>query len=130
MQFALPCSCGNSVPVQQSQAGATVVCSQCGKTLNVPTIRGLRSLEAIPETEGATASDALQRKQWNPIRGVLAIFVWGRCVYTLWPAGEWWWFRLNSDFSITLDDELKAGEKIVEELTPFRHGTLGSSIKK
>lgn len=120
MPFALPCPCGNSVSVQRSQAGSTVTCLQCGKTLDVPTIRGLQALPVIEEKEGDAKSSIARPSQWNPIRGVIAVICIAIAVYTLWPAAEWGWFRYNSDYSFTLEDELREGEKIVQALTPVQ----------
>ena len=41
--YLLPCSCGNSVPVESHQAGGSVNCT-CGQSLNVPSLRDLREL--------------------------------------------------------------------------------------
>ena len=51
-QFLLPCSCGQKVRVGNAQAGAGVRCV-CGKSLTVPTLRGLRELESAPPDENA-----------------------------------------------------------------------------
>lgn len=40
-QFLLPCLCGAKIPVNRSQAGMTLPCPECGKAIEVPTIRKL-----------------------------------------------------------------------------------------
>ena len=40
-QFLLPCACGANIPVNRSQAGMSLPCPNCGKTVEVPTIRKL-----------------------------------------------------------------------------------------
>ncbi len=40
-QFLLPCACGAKIPVNRSQAGMSLPCLECGKTVEVPTIRKL-----------------------------------------------------------------------------------------
>ena len=40
-QFLLPCTCGAKIPVNRSQAGMSLPCLECGKTIEVPTIRKL-----------------------------------------------------------------------------------------
>jgi len=40
-QFLLPCACGANMPVNRSQAGMSLPCPNCGKTVEVPTIRKL-----------------------------------------------------------------------------------------
>jgi hypothetical protein len=51
-QFLLPCSCGAKLPVSKSQAGMSLLCPECGVSVEVPTIRKLSELAiAIPETK-------------------------------------------------------------------------------
>jgi len=67
--YLLPCSCGQKVRVANAQAGGQVTC-RCGKSLSVPTLRGLRELEfAPPELQRALGPG------WSPIHG--AIFAVG-----------------------------------------------------
>ncbi|NLX55210.1 MAG: hypothetical protein GXY58_08860 [Planctomycetaceae bacterium] len=51
MKYLLPCSCGQSMAIEVSQAGQSVQCT-CGKTLDVPTMRLIRQLppaDEVPE---------------------------------------------------------------------------------
>lgn len=51
--YWLPCDCGERHPVGARQAGRTIACA-CGRSLEVPTLRGLRELErARPPAEAA-----------------------------------------------------------------------------
>lgn len=51
-QFLLPCTCGAKIPVNRSQAGMTLPCSQCGQAVDVPTIRKLAEYAfAVPVTK-------------------------------------------------------------------------------
>jgi hypothetical protein len=68
-QYLLPCSCGQKVRVANAQAGEQVTCV-CGKSLSVPTLRGLRQLELAPlEAEGKA------KPGWSRVHG--AIFAGG-----------------------------------------------------
>jgi hypothetical protein len=61
VRYRLPCSCGQTVLVERSQAGLSVACS-CGKQLEVPTIRGLAQLDTVqsaPDQLGWTAQYGL-----------------------------------------------------------------------
>jgi hypothetical protein len=49
-KFQLPCECGQNVIVERRQAGTSVACV-CGKSLEVPTIRGFSSLARIEQAE-------------------------------------------------------------------------------
>lgn len=47
--YYLSCTCGKQVPVDAKLAGSTAMCA-CGKTLDVPTLRELRSLPLVPDS--------------------------------------------------------------------------------
>jgi hypothetical protein len=88
-QYLLPCSCGRSVRVANAQAGGEVQCV-CGKSLSVPTLRGLRALAPAP----AEASSKVTLG-WSPVHGVifatalLAVTVGVALVaYHLWRYGQ------------------------------------------
>ncbi len=53
VQYQLPCGCGQHVVINATQAGQDVVCA-CGKTLAVPTLRGLQALTKVPGSAAAT----------------------------------------------------------------------------
>ena len=56
MKYLLPCpACNSQLPVETGQAGQTIRCS-CGKSLEVPSIRGLRALEQVADERPATAA--------------------------------------------------------------------------
>jgi len=62
--YLLPCSCGQKTPVSVAQAGGQVVCV-CGKSLSVPTMRGLRELEIAP------AAVPEKKAGWSRVHGVV-----------------------------------------------------------
>jgi hypothetical protein len=67
-KYLLPCECGQNVEVDAGQAGLAVTCA-CGKTLEVPTMRGLSALpvaESRVEADGAPA-----RAAWGPGQGLM-----------------------------------------------------------
>lgn len=64
MDYLLPCSCGQKVRVSPSQAGGQVACN-CGKSLAIPTLRGIRQLE--PAADRAAKPVAA----WSPLQGLL-----------------------------------------------------------
>lgn len=49
VKYLLPCSCGQKIAVESSQAGQSILCS-CGKSMEVPTMKGLRQLEQYVDT--------------------------------------------------------------------------------
>lgn len=64
-QYLLPCSCGKTVTVEQTQAGQWVRC-KCGAKREVPTLRGLRQLKQVQ-----TATN--QESSWNIGQGVVLL---------------------------------------------------------
>ncbi len=66
-QYQLPCpKCGTKTQVDSRQAGETITC-QCGERLSVPTLRGLRELEAVQDTRPAPPA----KPKWSPVHGML-----------------------------------------------------------
>jgi hypothetical protein len=60
LRFLLPCQCGQKLQVSADQAGDEVPCA-CGRTVAVPTLRGLQSLERLQSDSPASAA----ARQWN-----------------------------------------------------------------
>jgi len=60
-QFVLPCACGAQIPVNRSQAGMSLPCPQCGKPVEVPTIRKLAEFASdVVEKNDSARSGALK----------------------------------------------------------------------
>jgi len=68
-QFLLPCDCGAKIPVNRSQAGMTLPCPQCGKSIDVPTIRKLSTFASVPTAKKETKAG----KSWKFLRPVAAL---------------------------------------------------------
>lgn len=68
IEYLLPCTCGEKLAVDRSQAGLSVRC-RCGAELAVPTLRGLAALERAP-------AEAEPSQEWGPRQA-------------LWLAGGW-----------------------------------------
>jgi len=62
--FLLPCECGHKLEVTAAQAGQRLTCA-CGRGIDVPTLRGLQSLE---RTGGDTAPAP---RRWGARQGLL-----------------------------------------------------------
>jgi hypothetical protein len=63
--YLLPCSCGQKVGITTAQAGAQVTCI-CGKSLAVPTLRGIRELEIAPQETNKKSAG-----RWSLVHGAL-----------------------------------------------------------
>ncbi len=60
--YLLPCTCGEKILVDKSQAGLPVPC-RCGKELTIPTLRGFAQLEQ-------TTVDGRAAREWSSRQGV------------------------------------------------------------
>jgi len=83
-RYRLPCPCGRDVPVRLSQAGESIVC-ECGKSLEIPTLRELRRLDRVEPSTGRARRTVWGRRQvW--ISGGLIVTVLGLSylVYLQW----------------------------------------------
>ena len=71
-QFLLPCACGANMPVNRSQAGMSLPCPNCGKTVEVPTIRKLAEFATSAPVKKQAKSG--QATKWlGPIAAVSLI---------------------------------------------------------
>ena len=66
-KYLLPCSCGEKIAVDASQAGEQVRCV-CGANLDVPSLRGLRQLETAEAAEPLPARS--QPNAWGLRQGL------------------------------------------------------------
>lgn len=70
-QYLLACECGANHTVERSQAGQTIEC-ECGKAVEVPSIRGLAALPvAAPSEAAVAAAAAAPPTTWSPLRGLM-----------------------------------------------------------
>jgi hypothetical protein len=76
-RYLLPCSCGQSIPIETIQAGQEVRCS-CGQAQLAPTLREIRQL---PEAELAMTQLRLMKEAWSAKR--TSIFAIGLIVAAL-----------------------------------------------
>jgi hypothetical protein len=52
MRFILSCNCGKTVTVSEGDAGASIDCATCGRTIEIPSLGDLRELpRAFDESE-------------------------------------------------------------------------------
>jgi len=50
LKYLLPCSCGQDVPIETSQAGGNVLCN-CGLSVQVPSLLKIKKLQLASETQ-------------------------------------------------------------------------------
>lgn len=68
-KYLLPCDCGQSIPIETSQAGDFVTC-QCGVKLEAPTFRNIRHLPLAEEQDATNASSG---GGWGLRQGVITL---------------------------------------------------------
>jgi hypothetical protein len=84
MKYLLPCTCGKAIPVDIGQAGQRVACV-CGKSVDVPTMRGIKELPPATAENAKEAAARPRAAAWSPLQGsifssgTLLIFI-GLCV--------------------------------------------------
>jgi hypothetical protein len=84
-EYYLPCECGAQTVVSPAQAGQSVHC-RCGITLQVPTMRGLRELEAASDSAAAIPRP---ETQWDDRHRVAFLLVLGAVTCLLVAAYLW-----------------------------------------
>ena len=70
MKYLLPCTCGESIVVEVSQAGQRIPC-KCGKTLEVPTMRAIRELAPAMEENAKAAVKQRPAQTWSQTQGTV-----------------------------------------------------------
>ena len=65
-EYFLPCECGQEIRIMAGQAGQEVSC-HCGRTIRVPTLRGLVRLKQVVKSSSSAPA-------WSPIRPVVVFF--------------------------------------------------------
>jgi hypothetical protein len=116
--YLLPCSCGQKVRVANAQAGGQVTCV-CGKSLAVPTLRGLRELEFAPAVKDPGRRAGWSRQQGAAFAVGLLIAAVGLYVATYY---SWRYAQLTVQGSHLLvdrtDDVVKATDEAISSLSP------------
>jgi hypothetical protein len=71
MKHLLPCSCGQSIAIDTSQAGQRVTCGACGKSQDAPTFRGIKALPLAEEKASGLEAGRRPEAPWSPLQGFL-----------------------------------------------------------
>jgi hypothetical protein len=109
-KYLLPCECGQAIAVDVSQAGQQITC-ECGKRLEVPTLRGVRELEPAPESAASS-----RPAEWDASRGMifagsLVLFLVGAAISFLGYQG------LRTTPNITREIEKESFDKSIDEMS-------------
>lgn len=112
--YLVSCNCGEQLRVRVSQAGEQLTC-QCGATVSVPTIRGLKQLPVVADEEHKPAAPVAMWQGPTFAVGLIALFV-GCLVLagtTLFPPAEVTFEVSSAEYS---EEELKRAAIPVSEL--------------
>jgi len=110
-KYLLPCECGKRIAIDASQAGQQIAC-ECGELLEVPTLRGVRALEPVPET----TPPLRQAGEWNSSRGV--IFAGSLILSVIGAAISYFGYEgLQATPNITREAETESFEKAIDDMS-------------
>lgn len=94
--YLLPCTCGEKLRIDASQAGLDVPC-RCGKVVKAPTLRGLSQLERVEDATTATPA-----QEWGTRHRLVMIgSLIAACGLAI--AGWYWWTTPPFDPVISID---------------------------
>ena len=130
MRYLLPCPCGHQIPVSRSQAGATVTCGVCGRSVEVPTIRGLTNLPPAPEETAERTVGKRTAPRWSTSRRLVSAVCFGLMLVAGSVAGLMLATRLNYSTGWTLEQELTYGDQMVERYEPAELWDLWSVYRE
>lgn len=102
MEYLLPCECGQSTRVTRAMAGQEITCA-CGKTLEVPTLRGFGDLAAAEDS----APQVVEKNHWAGMRGILFAICGVLAIYASWETFKYAWNGSLLDTSVTVEDYLE-----------------------
>ena len=110
-KYLLPCECGKGIAIVVSQAGQQIAC-ECGKLLEVPTLRGVRKLKPVPETTSSSRRVA----EWGSSRG--AIFAGSLILFVIGAAVSYFGYEgLQATPNITREAERETFDKAIDDMS-------------
>lgn len=113
MDHLLTCECGLSHRVGRSQAGQQISC-ECGKELQVPTLRGLSELP-LAEEKGV---DASQSSAWKGWRAPTLATCSGLLVLSLLYSGYAFLQSFRNDLNYSTEDFIAEGDAAIDTFGP------------
>ena len=121
VRYRVACACGQSVTVNEAQAGATTACG-CGASVSVPMLRELRKLPQEVVAESGSSS-ARSGGAWNARQSLL--FVAGAATFlALVVAGILYVGRARLNASWTPELQQEVDNAMIDSLEPAQ--TIGA----
>jgi hypothetical protein len=125
--YQLPCACGELHPVEAAQAGETLTC-QCGRSVEVPSLLGLKKLQPLAETGKRAAGRPAGR--WTLGQGLL--FAAGIVVCLCAVGLSAYWMDVRSKLlqvPVMEDDSLPIQLERISKLTPEQSWQVWADIR-
>ncbi len=116
-QYLLPCSCGNQIVVEPTQAGETLSCS-CGQQLVAPTLRQMRTLAPAQPTSAQRPSRAAHPAPRGRFRGLGFGISFLVLILALGIAAIVGLIRHNIDATVTEEVFRERGDQIIDAMAP------------
>ncbi len=88
--YLLPCHCGESISIRTTQAGEKIKCDACGTETTAPTMREIRSLKSVDDTDASLGN---RKKTWSVAQGLLFSAGMAVAVLALATMAYFGWYR-------------------------------------
>lgn len=102
MEYLLPCDCGKVTPVTKTQAGQQVDCV-CGKTLEIPPLRGFSRLQPVEDKK----PEVVERNAWAGLRGVVFAICFAAAGYAAYRASFHAYYGTFMDTNVSVEEYLE-----------------------
>lgn len=123
----LDCPCGKPLTVDSSLAGGQIACEACGKTVDVPSLRGLKSLPlADTPSNDAPQKKTATSRETNTVRnlgGIILLFSIGALILLIA-------FRLRAITGYTAEDAISFREQQIDSLNPVETWQLWGQMNE
>lgn len=124
-RYLLTCECGSTTAVSTSQAGDRIRCD-CGKELEVPTLRKLNDLPREAPTDGKGRSSLGAGSSWGLRQGIFTV---GLIVSLLLAGGAGWFMAIEPAPPTPFDLEARSASLDIgiDRLSPLQVWTMWKS---
>lgn len=129
MDHLLSCECGREHVVARSQAGQEVQC-ECGRSLRVPTLRGLAELPVAASTAAPSPETERKRARWAGWRGPAIAVAAGGFFIALLVGSRFLLQWYLSPTGYTTEMEVEAGIELLDRADPEELSYIWDTFQK
>ncbi len=115
-KYSVTCTCGKEIPVQASQAGQNLTC-ECGQAVSVPKLRELRLLSNPFGSTSVVGAEKVSARGWHVGYGSIAALSLAVALGTFLTTGYYLVNRLMINDSVTIEDEIRAGNVMIDQFS-------------